>query len=298
MMIITAAMRCRSAAPWGPPKRARIFRDVSMASGDPAPRSGQPVRPSRITPTSMSQCWARWWRSKRWTNCASLAGSCPCPALRMRTLWRISAMRSRATWPAKKIRVSAASHENTTWRKWGILLSLCAGSLWAMSFAKLSLAPAWQRPQVSMRFLPATVEAGSVLARIPWALGWSTPFASFSAAPWQSTQAGARADPVLTSRPWIESLKVTTTSGFSPAFSTKAASPWQVSQRFEMAREPGNERGAGPDGFGRGLGDLVDRAVAARAGRAGDLGVVLQPLAVDRGGHLLDHLAVAVAQAR
>ena len=71
-----------------------------------------------------------------------------------------------------------------------------------------------------MRFVPATGEAGSVLARILWALGRSTPFASFSAVPWQSTQAGARADPVLTSRPWIESWKVTTTSLFSPAFST------------------------------------------------------------------------------
>ena len=168
---------------------------------------------------SMSQCWARWWRSKRWTNRASLAGSCPCPALRMRTLWRISANRSRATWPAKKIRVRAASQEKTTWRKWGILLSLWAGSWWAMSLAKFSLAPAWQRPQVSARFFPNTGEAGSDLARIACALGCSTPFASFSAAPWQSAQAGARADPVLTSRPWIESWKVMTTSPFSPAFS-------------------------------------------------------------------------------
>ena len=46
----------------------------------PAPRSGQPVRPSRITPESMSQCWMRWWMSKR-TTIFSASGSWWCPLL-------------------------------------------------------------------------------------------------------------------------------------------------------------------------------------------------------------------------
>ena len=60
-----------------------------------------------------------------------------------------------------------------------------------------------------------------------------------------------------------------------------------------MARAPGVK--VAPAAAGRGhLHDLVDRAVAARAGGARHLAVALRPLAVDGGGDLLGHLAVAV----
>ncbi len=107
------------------------------------------------------------------------------------------------------------------------------------SFAKLAFAPSWQRAQVCARLAPLTGERASVFDRMVWALGWSTPFASGTAVPWQSAQEGARPDPTATRRPWIESLKVPTTSCCRPAASMKAGSSWQAWQRSEMARAPG-----------------------------------------------------------
>ena len=54
------------------------------------------------------------------------------------------------TWKAKKSSVSVVRYENITCTKWGIAPVSCIG-LWAMSPAKLAVAPTWHWAQVCTR---------------------------------------------------------------------------------------------------------------------------------------------------
>ena len=109
-------------------------------------------------------------------------------------------MKSMRTWNAKNRSVSVVRYENATWMTCG---TTCPPISWmglcATSAANVSLASAWQRPQVSFLELADTAEAASVFATMA-----CVPPCAFGAA-WQLVHTGASSFPTRTSRPWIES---------------------------------------------------------------------------------------------
>ena len=148
-----------------------------------------------MTPESMNQCWARWWMSKRWTTLFTSSAVVRRGRLGRQPLAQLGdEVDEHVEGEEEQRERGQVGEDHVEEVRDDVARRSSWIGLWAMSLAKLSVAPSWQRPQVFLRLAPATGEAGSVLARIG-GRGWSTPFASFSAAPWQSTQAGATALP-------------------------------------------------------------------------------------------------------